>query len=84
MAVLSNNDRFAAWAQAMREISEAGESITITKTELRAALNAVDQWVDDNATAFNQAIPQPARSALSASQKARLLTLVVRRRFEVS
>jgi hypothetical protein len=52
--------------------------------ELRAAVDAIDQWIDDNASSFNSSIPQPARSSLTAKQKARLLVWVVRRRFEVT
>lgn len=81
MAVLTDEQRFEAWAEFMREISDAQESIGVTKPDLRAALNAIDLWVSDNATAFNTAIPQPARTALTASQKVRLLMFVVRKRF---
>lgn len=84
MAVLSDADRRDLWADLMREMSASGESVSLTKDQLRAAVDAVDQWTDDNATAFNQAIPQPARGALTARQKARILRYVVRRRFEVT
>jgi hypothetical protein len=84
MAVLSDNDRAVLWAEAMRLMSDAREPCGITKQDLRAALNAIDAWVDANAGAFNTAIPQPARSSLTTAQKARLLMIVVRRRFEVS
>lgn len=84
MAVLSDADRAAEWAELMRDLSAAGEPCAVTKADLRAALNAADTWVDDNAASFNAAIPQPARGALTASQKARLLMRVVRRRYEVS
>jgi hypothetical protein len=84
MAILTDQNRAALWAEVMREMSAGGEGCSITKTDLRLALNAVDQWVDDNSAAFNSAIPQPARSALTSKQKARLLAYVVRRRFEVS
>jgi len=84
MAVLPDADRVAAWAEAMRLMSDGHEPCSLTKAELRAAIDAVDVWVDDNATAYNTAIPQPARGALTTQQKARLLLLIVRRRFEVS
>lgn len=83
MAVLSNADRQAEWAEFMREISHEREAIAVDKNELRAAVNAIDDWVDANVASFNAAIPQPARSALTAKQKARLLMRVVKRRFEV-
>jgi len=56
----------------------------VAKPDLRAAVNAMDQWIDDNATAFNLAIPQPARGVLTTRQKAWLFSLVIKRRFEVS
>lgn len=80
MAVLIDQDRFDIWADVMRLLSANRETVGITKTDLRAAVNAVDAWCNSNASAFNTAIPQPARTALSADQKARLLMLVVARR----
>jgi len=80
MAVLTDPQRFACWAEFMN--SFGAETISITKVDLRAALNAVDQWVSDNASAYNLAIPQPARSALTAAQKARMLTIVAKWRFD--
>lgn len=52
----------------------------VNKTDLRAAVDAVDDWVDANQTSFNTAIPQPARNALTAAQKSALLVYVVMRR----
>lgn len=81
MAVMTDTQRQEAWADYMREISSEREAIGVTKPDLRAALDAIDQWISDNASSFNTAIPQPARSALTAPQKARLLMFVVRKRF---
>jgi hypothetical protein len=80
MTVLPDGDRASVWAESMRQ----GEALALTKADLRAAVNAIDGWADANAGAFNTAIPQPARSALSAKQKALLLMMVIRRRFEVT
>ena len=81
MAVLSDSDRTATWAELMSEWSNARESVAITKADLRAAVDAIDAWLNGNATSANAAIPQPARGALTAAQKARLLMFVVRRRY---
>ncbi len=81
MAALSAGERLAAQREAM---VEGGWTAPITKADLAAAVNAIDDWVDANAAAFNTAIPQPARAQLTAKQKARLLMHVVRRRFEVA
>lgn len=84
MAVLSETHRGALHAEYMRELSALAEATGLSKAALRAALDAADEWAEANAPAFNQALPQPARGALTARQKARLLMFVIRRRFEVS
>lgn len=81
MAVLSDNDRTETWAELMREWSNAREPVSVTKADLRAAVDAIDTWLNDNAASANTAIPQPARGALTTAQKARLLMFVVRRRY---
>ena len=85
MAVLSDPDRVTVWAKFMQDTSAARETFgAMSKVDLRAAVNAIDVWVDANAAAFNSAIPQPARGVLTAKQKAWLLMAVVNKRFEVS
>lgn len=84
MAILPDSDRIGLWAEVMRVFSDAHETCTINKTDLRAALNAVDDWADSNAASYNSALPLPARTSLTARQKARLLMIVLRRRYEVS
>lgn len=77
MANMSAEERRRCWAQFMRVNAEP---LSITKTELRAAIDATDQWITDNEIAYNTAIPQPARGALSATQKTLLFTYVAMRR----
>lgn len=77
MAVLGDSERFEVWAQIMRELPMPG----VTKPELRAAVNALDTWLNDNAAAANAALPQPARGALTVEQKAALLSYVIARRY---
>lgn len=79
MAVLGDSERFEVWARVMRELPMPG----VTKPELRAAVNALDTWLNDNAAAANAALPQPARGALTAEQKAALLSYVIARRYLV-
>ena len=78
MAQLTAEQRRDLWAAYMRANDGA---ISVTKPDLRAAVDALDTWIDANAATINQAIPQPARGALSARQKARLLMAVVTARF---
>lgn len=84
MANLPDADRANVWADLMRRLSQEGEAISLTKPQLRAAVDAADAWVDSNAATFNLALPAAARNSLTAKQKAMLLLHVVSKRFEVS
>ena len=81
MAVLSDADRLELWAEYQRELSTVREPLALTKADLRAAVNALDDFLNTNAGTINSAIPQPARSALTTAQKARLLMFVIRQRY---
>jgi hypothetical protein len=81
MAVMSAADRAAATATFMQDKSNLRELLAgVTKAQLRAAIDAVDQWAEDNTASFNTAIPLPARTALTTQQKAEILLIVIRRR----
>ena len=84
MAALPDGDRQNLWAKYMSDLSARRDLISVTKADLRVALDAVDDWVNINMVSFNLTIPLPTRTALTARQKAELLLLVIRRRFEVS
>lgn len=80
MAVLIDQDRFDLMAQLMRDaafISASG----VTKADLRATVDAIDSYLNTNASAINSAIPQPARANLSIPIKALLLMYVVQKRY---
>lgn len=81
MAVLPDADRRVLWAAFMTEISGVREQLSLTKDDLRAAADALDDFLEANVSAVNNAIPLPARTALTASQKARLLMFVIRQRY---
>jgi len=83
MAVLSDADRFAIWKAYMADSGAVRDPLPLSKVDLRAAVNAIDVWVDSNTAAFNAAIPLPARTSLTTKQKANLLLYVVKRRWEV-
>lgn len=78
MAVLSDQDRAdvtQVWMQ------QAKGPHTILKTDVRAAVDALDSWYNTNAPAANQALPQPARGAMSLEDKALLSNLIVEKRY---
>lgn len=82
MAALSEQERANVWADFMRKLSLTNESLgAVSKADLRAAVDAIDQFLEDNATTINNAFPQPARANLTVPQKARLLAYVALRRW---
>ena len=78
MAVLTDDQRRAAWAEMMRL-----GGVSITKADLRAGFDAIDDWFDSNAATLNNALPVAARTGLTTPQKALLLSLVIRARYDV-
>ncbi len=85
MAVLTNNDRKKIWAEYMGEVSSnKGTFGTMLKADIRDAINAIDQWIDDNQTSFNNSLPEPAKTQLTAKQKVKLFMEVAKRRWEVT
>lgn len=85
MAVLSDSDRFETMGEVMRKqnitFSLASDITGLTKPELRAAINALDDYLNTNASAINLAIPQPARGTLTTAQKAALMVYVIHKRY---
>lgn len=82
---LSDEDRLALWARFMRDVSLREEVFgQLSKHEIRDAVDAIDQWIDDNISSFNAAIPLPARNELTAKQKAEILCIITTRRWETS
>lgn len=79
MAVLSDAARAIITAEWQRLNHDTVGAIT--KADLRAAFNAIDDFLNTNAATINSTIPQPARGQLSTAQKALLLQMVVQRRY---
>jgi hypothetical protein len=79
MAELTTEQRGALKDKAIRNvIGMTG----LLKADIAAAANGLDTYIHSNAVAINNAIPQPARSALTTAQKSKLLTLVLQARYE--
>ena len=77
MALLDETNRQRTHAQWMRDNLEP---IGVSKAEVRAALDATDNWIQTNDTSFNNALPQPFRGAATATQKTLLFCYVAMRR----
>jgi hypothetical protein len=83
MAILSDNDRAMIRHLLCLESSRIWEAIGIDKADLKAAVDATDDWINDNAQNFNVSLPQPARNVLTQKQKVRLFLFVAQKRFDV-
>lgn len=84
MAVLPDSDRLKIWRAFMRYMSKPGsDGQAWTKAELKTAVDAVDQWVDDNSISFNNALPNPFKTSATAGQKSLLLVAVVLMRYNL-
>jgi hypothetical protein len=78
VAVLSDADRGEVATEFMQK---APGPLGITKAEVRAAVDGLDDWYNANAASANTAIPQPARSTLTLSDKAFMSNLIVNKRY---
>lgn len=83
MAIMDAAGRKAAFLDFLAEIRKRDDVFNVSKADVQAAVDAIDQWVSDNAASYNLAIPQPARNTLTSAQKAAILMLVLQRRYLV-
>ncbi len=81
MATLSELQRVEAWADLMKKWSRDGETVGIEKAELRAAVDAMDDFFDANTATINNAFPAAAKAGLTTQQKALLLMYVITKRY---
>lgn len=82
MATLSENFREQISVTIQSEISSDSISVgSMTSSDIRAAVDATDDWQDSNAVSYNIALPSAAQSNLSAILKNRLFNLVAKVRW---
>lgn len=77
MALTAQQAREAAVAMAKAEPG----LLTMSKTDLVAAVNAADAWATANSASYNTALPDPFKTNATAAQKAALLSFVALRRW---
>lgn len=78
MAALPDMDRARVWRGVMRAL-DFGSVPNVTKSDLRAAVDATDAWVEANAASYNIALPVIFRNNATAGQKALLVAVVAMR-----
>lgn len=72
--------------QEIREVAVAAARLdialgqTFKKTDLTAAVAAVDTWATANASSYNTALPDPFKTSANAAQKNILLAYVCMKR----
>lgn len=82
MPTLPYNSREKIWIEFNRDLSADNVPIgAVTKNELRAAVDGLDDWITNSAPTLDEGIPEPARSALSPHQKTKLFMLIVAERY---
>ncbi len=84
MATLSTANRQRIWRGLMRRWSNIREETGLTKAELQAGINATDDWINDNATAYNNALPAAAKTQLTTDQKVLIFSVVALTRADVN
>lgn len=85
MALLTDTQRRELWAQFMSDVSAREEVFgALGKADIRSAVDAIDQWIEDNQTSFNSTVPLPARTELTAKQKLEIFKAILNERFKVS
>jgi hypothetical protein len=83
MPALTQTERTRIGAKFQEDASLTREPLgAVLKADIQAAVAAADDWLVANLASFNNALPQPARAALTTTQKARLLVFVIERRYE--
>jgi hypothetical protein len=85
MAELSEETRQQIWRGVMRWWSKENETVAgVTKSDIRDAIDATDEWIDDNQASYNQALPDAARNNLTQAQKTLLFCAVALARVSVA
>lgn len=83
MAILTDEIREEISIRYQSDISVLFDLLdNVTKSDIRAAVDSTDQWVEDNKTSFNDSLPAATKDNLTAEQKSQILTYVVARRFQ--
>lgn len=84
MALMLDADRIEVRREIGEILSIARQEISINKTELKAAVDAIDQYLSDNAVTINNTLPAIAQANLTKQQKAMLMAYVALRRYNVN
>ena len=82
MTVLASGVRTQVWRGLMRYWSNLRTPVAVNKFELRAAIDATDQWIEDNVPSYNNALPTEAKNNLTQIQKTMLFCIIATMRVD--
>ncbi|MGH3658396.1 MAG: hypothetical protein ACRDUA_17215 [Micromonosporaceae bacterium] len=77
---LDSTGRFRVFAQVMRDWPTAIGWPAVSKPELQAAVNAIDDWIETNQAGLNGALPAAFRTSATLAQKTYVFCYVAMRR----
>lgn len=81
MATLTDADRTLTARQWIQSVFvEQGNVANLHGGQIKAAVDAADDWADANAAAFNTALPAAFRNGATVEQKTLLLAYVILKR----
>lgn len=81
---LTEEQKLNVYKRISKYLSRNRIPTSLLKSELKAVVDGIDDWVDFRQTEFNSYIPEPARTVLTAKEKVQFLKEVVAERWEVS
>lgn len=81
MAFLEEIDRESVWAEFMARMGPEQRAAAMTKTDFKAAIDAMDVYVAANAADINAAFPTAARQALTNVEKIGVFAYVALKRY---
>lgn len=84
MATLPPSDRQRIWRGLMRATALFGGVSNVVKSDLQAAVDATDDWIEANQAAYNAALPTAFRTNASTAQKTMLFCAVALMRVSVN
>ena len=74
---LTPDERNKVWKGIMRWWSQRREATGgISKSDLFAAIEATDDWIDANQASFNQALPEAFRTGATQAMKTMLFCII--------
>ena len=73
---LTQDQKDRIFRRIIRKWSDARKPCGFEKSDLVAAIDAADAWLDANTVSYNQALPQPFRGLADIEHKGLLLVYV--------